>query len=749
MSHFRINVFPPLRTGGGDRRGRRWRALAAAALGLALLAHAGAARATNYTITVDASNHTAGNPRFWAAAVGTGTASLTLRPDLQTHYKIGNRELGMMRVRGHGVLNDDIGIYKSPGVYDFSKFDTYLTAITSAGMRPIMEMDFMPTALGLTGSSRDFPKDINVYKQFIQAVVQHCVDKYGAADVSQWYWEIWNEPDYVGFWNGTNANEAVAAKMTDYYMLYDAAVAAITAVLPNALVGGPATTGPGPIAAFLQHCKSANKRVTFASSHAYPGGGAGSTAANAASLVSDNDNRIGQITGAGYSTAMVKSFNTEWNSSYSGQGGQLGDVLTSMDNNWNVGFILKSVKLLSDKNQGDTPPLDAFSYWVLSDIFDEAGGPLNSYILGQGGNLPFGHVFGLMTFQGVRKAAFNAFKMLSYLGPTRLQSSGGTGGDGVDGLATMTAGGDQVQILVYNYFATLNTTGDDDVTVTLTNLPAAIAGKEVFVTHFRVDESHSNPYSVWTSQGSPTNPTEEQWQALRQAQHLALLEPVNKATVSDTYTTSFTLPRQAASLLVIGLRRPVTGRNAFVEIEAEDYDGQSGAIKADSNDTTLGQSISVDSGNYVYFENVDFREAGATSVDLRVTAQSDTTLELHQDSQGGPVVGTCAVTATAGNWATQSCTITPTSGVSRLYVVFGGTVRLNWLKFQGPGASEAGGPGGGTGGSGAGGSAGSAGSGGGCHCVMADAGAPSRAVMVAGLLAVAFAVRARRARRRK
>ena len=73
-----------------------------------------------------------------------------------------------------------------------------------------------------------------------------------------------------------------------------------------------------------------------------------------------------------------------------------------------------------------------FSYWVLSDVFDESSGPSGSYILGQGGNLPFGRVFGLMTFQGMRKAAFNAFKMLNYLGPKRLMSGGGTGGDGVD-----------------------------------------------------------------------------------------------------------------------------------------------------------------------------------------------------------------------------------------------------------------------------------------------------------------------------
>jgi xylan 1,4-beta-xylosidase len=736
-----------------------------AAVALVLLNSGGVAGATSYTITVDASQPTAGNPRFWTASVGTGTASLTLRPELQTHYKIANRELGMQRVRGHGVLSDDMGIYKGPGSYDWTNLDTYLNAIVSAGMRPFMELDYMPTALALTGSSHDFPNDINVYKQFIQDVVQHCVDKYGADDVGQWYWEVWNEPDYAGSWNGMNATESLAAKMTDYYALYDAAVDAATAVLPNILIGGPVATSPSPIGAFLQHCKKANKRVTFVSSHSYPGGD-GNSPANATNLVTDNSARLTQIANGGYTTATVRSFDTEWNSSYSGQGGKPGDATLSMDNHWNVGFILKGVKLLSDKNQGGTPPLDVFSYWVLSDVFDESGGPSGSYILDQGGTLPFGRVFGLMTFQGVRKSSFNAFKMLNYLGPQRLMSSGGTGGDGVDAMATTSAAGDEIQILVYNFFATLDTPGNDDVTVTVTNLPPALAGKEVFVTHFRVDETHSNPYGIWVTQGSPTNPTEAQWQAMRHAQHLALLQPVSQATVTSMYTASFTMPRQAGSLLVLGLKRPLIGRNAFVEIEGEDYDGQSGAVKESSNDTTLGQSIAGDAGSYVYFENLDFGDASASVVELRVAAQSDTTLELRGDSPTGPVIGTCPVIATGGAWATQTCQLTETSGLGRLFVGFGGTFRLNWLKFQtgagspGAGGTADGGTGGkivltGTGGSagdGVGGSTGAGGStgvtgggaGSGCACDMGNGGWPSGALAVAGLLAAFLGVGSRK-----
>jgi xylan 1,4-beta-xylosidase len=759
--------------------------LAAAAIGLVILTDGWAAHAANYTITVDVARQTAGNPRFWATSVGVGTASLTLRADLQTHYKIGNRELGFQRVRGHGVLNDDMGIYKGAGSYDWAKFDRYLDAIVSAGMRPIMELSFMPAALGSNSGnpSRSPPNNLANYRQFIQAVVQHCVDRFGAADVGKWYWEVWNEWDYAGFWTGTEA---------DYYTLYDNTVDAITAVLPNAEVGGPASTEPGKISRFLQHCKTANKRVTFVSSHVYPGGAAAGAAADATSLRNDNNSRLSQITAGGYTPAQVKSFNTEWSSSYNGQGGLTGDVVTSMDNHWNVGFILKGVKLLSDQNAGETPPLDVFSYWVLSDVFDESSGPSSSYILAQGGNLPFGRVFGMMTFQGVRKAAFNAFKMLYYLGPKRVMSSGGTGGDGVDAMATMSADDTEVQILVYNQYQTMNTTGTDMVTINLSNLPATLANRELFVTHFRADETHSNPYNAWVAAGRPTNPTEAQWQAMKAQQHLALLQPVSKATTTTAWTTSFSIPRQAGSLVILGVKRPVTGRNAFVEIEGEDYDGQSAVTKGDSNDTSLGQAITASSGSSAYFESVDFSDFGVGAVELRVVAQSATTLELHADSQTGPLVGTCAIAATGAgaSWATQTCTLTPTTGVRRLYLVFRGAMSLNWMKFQAaPASTGTGGAGGGAGGtsgsggsgnggsdpsgvggtgsgpsgtggtgsgtagstgnSGAGGSAPPASGGGGCGCDAGGAGGAggsSGTLLIGGLVAAVSGLRRRRAR---
>jgi xylan 1,4-beta-xylosidase len=681
--------------GARCRRATRRRAGLVITLGLLIMA----GPATAGTITVDASKQTAGNPHFWSAAFGTGKAHLALRGDWQTHAKITNRELGAQRMRGHGLLNDEMGLYKGAGSYSWTNLDTYLSAISLANMRPIIETDFMPTALGSSSSDamHSPPKDYNAWKGFISALVQHCVDKYGADDVAQWYFEIWNEPNYAGFWVNTDMNA--------YYTLYDNTVAAITSVIPNALVGGPAATDPSPVSAFLAHCKSAGTRVTFLSSHNYPGGASTGTSADPNSLVSDNDARIKAITGNGYTTSAVKSFNTEWNSSYSGQGGGTGDAITSMDNHWNVGFIIKAAKLLADKDSGDTPPIDIFSYWAFTDVFDESSGTDGMYMSKNSGNTPFGKVFGLMTFQGMRKAAFNAFKLLNFTGPKRLYVSGGadTSG-GINAMATTSAAGDSLQILLYNYNNKLNTASGagDSQAISVSGLPAALAGKEVFVTTYVVDEKNSNPYSVWTDLGSPATPSESDWQKMRQAQHLSVT--TTKKTLTDaTFSTTVTMLKQSGMLVILSVKRPLMGRDALMEIEGEDFDGQSGVTKEESGDsTTLGQSISFGkSGDSVFYDNVDFTDDGVSSVQLRVKSSADTTLELHQGSASGTTIAKCSVSNTSGSWATQSCTLsqaaTGFSSTSPLYLVASGALHLNWIKFQAGGQSP------GTGGSGAGG----------------------------------------------
>jgi hypothetical protein len=121
----------------------------------------------------------------------------------------------------------------------------------------------------------------------------------------------------------------------------------------------------------------------------------------------------------------------------------------------------------------------------------------------------------------------------------------------------------------------------------------------------------------------------------------------------------------------------------LVEIEAEDYDGQSGVTKESSGDAGMGQSISATATSYVYFESVDDSDTGVGKVEFRANAASNTTVALHADSSSGTLLGTCNIAATGGAWATQTCTLNQTVlGVSRLYLVFGDAVRLNWIRFQ-------------------------------------------------------------------
>jgi MYXO-CTERM domain-containing protein len=168
---------------------------------------------------------------------------------------------------------------------------------------------------------------------------------------------------------------------------------------------------------------------------------------------------------------------------------------------------------------------------------------------------------------------------------------------------------------------------------------------------------------------------------MRAAQQLALIEPVAQKAVTTSYTATFTLPKQGAALYIIGVNRPLTGRDALTTMEGEDYDGQSNGTKEDSGDTSMGQSVSVTAGGSLFFNNVDFTDQGVGSVDLRVKATAATTIEMHADTATGPLVGTCAIAA-ATSWATQTCKLTQTTGVHTLYLNFTGAVHLNWLKFS-------------------------------------------------------------------
>jgi hypothetical protein len=136
----------------------------------------------------------------------------------------------------------------------------------------------------------------------------------------------------------------------------------------------------------------------------------------------------------------------------------------------------------------------------------------------------------------------------------------------------------------------------------------------------------------------------------------------------------------------------VIGRDAFLPIEGEDYDGQSGASKIDGDDADLGQTVVVTGGGSVFYDVVDFGDGGADAVQLRVRAPADTTVALFAGPPSAPPagetgvpIGNCSIRATGRAWATQACRLTHATGVHTLHLVFAGAANLNWLQFDGPG----------------------------------------------------------------
>ena len=493
--------------------------------------------ATTYTLTVNGATKQGAVPHFWSRCVGTGGAQLCTDTSWKNAAKIGVAEAGFQAFRGHRILSASNPIsWNGSGTptYNWTAFDKiYDVLVDTLHTTPVFELSSMPNDLQTSGEWSP-PKSFPIWQDLIHQLVLHCISRYGLQTVRTWLFEVWNEWNYGGFWsNGTEAQ---------YYQLYQSAVAGAKSADSLIQIGGPATTSSGQLQAFVNYCTSNNVKYDFITNHDYGGGGSGPSA-DPVNIRNDNRTRASVVKSSG---KKLLSLNTEYNSSYSGQGGNTGANCISMDSHVNAPFIAKCVKLILDDNTAGTYVApDVLSYWTISDDFDEG-----SFITGH--NLvPFGEVFGLINYQGIRKAAFNSYKMLNMMGTTRLSLTGGTGDpDGVDGFATLSSDNSQVAVMVYNFYVTLGgQTLSDDVNLTINSLP--LPQGQITVNHYRIDSLHSNAYAVWLKQGKPSKPSTAQWNEMRDSSNLAQMYPMK--TISYTggaYTESFTLPRQGMSLLV-------------------------------------------------------------------------------------------------------------------------------------------------------------------------------------------------------
>jgi xylan 1,4-beta-xylosidase len=174
-------------------------------------------------------------------------------------------------VRFHGILSDPMGTLtcqKDRLLYSFFNADSIIDYLLSIGMRPFVELSFMPTTLA-SGAQTVFryqgnvtpPRDYRAWAALIQKLVHHWVDRYGVAEVREWYFEVWNEPNLHAFWTGTQA---------DYFELYRHTAEAIKGIDPGLRVGGPASAKNAWITEFLDFCDGHGIAADFVSTHHYP-----------------------------------------------------------------------------------------------------------------------------------------------------------------------------------------------------------------------------------------------------------------------------------------------------------------------------------------------------------------------------------------------------------------------------------------------------------------------------------------------
>lgn len=353
--------------------------------------------------------------------VGAGRANEGLRADWQRQLRRVHAECGFRYIRFHGLFTDDMGVYfedkQGRPTYNWQYIDELFDFITGLGMKPFIELGFMPSALA-SGPQTIFwwrgnvtpPKDYAKWEAFIAAFTRHVTERYGADEVRSWYFEVWNEPNLDGFWMGNPAKlpfeQWAPVARAEYYKLYAASARGVKSVDATYRVGGPATAGEGWIDETLAYCAEQKVPLDFVTTHTYATmsgyldetGNAGTVFSPARDAVTSGVKNVrAKIDRSPFAGAELHY--TEWSSSYT-------PADPIHDSYHSAAFIL-------DKMRHIGAAATSMSYWTFTDIFEEAG-PRTT---------PFHGGFGLLNYQDLAKPSYYAYQFLNRLGDTELAAS--------------------------------------------------------------------------------------------------------------------------------------------------------------------------------------------------------------------------------------------------------------------------------------------------------------------------------------
>lgn len=458
----------------------------------------------------------------WEHTIGSGHATLALRADWQQQLRRCHQELGMRHVRFHGLLSDDMGtlICQSDKlIYSFFNTDKIMDFLVSSGMRPFVELSFMPATLS-SGEQTVFhyranvtpPRDYQRWATLIEKLVAHWVARYGLSEVRQWFFEVWNEPNLNAFWTG---------KQEDYFELYRHTVEAIKRIDSSLQVGGPATAQNAWVPEFVSFCERNNLPADFISTHYYPTDAFGSEETDTISQLADAPHHVmRQRASETHEHAKGRPvYYTEWSISSNPRDPFHDEPFAAAL----VTNILMSVDSL----------VAGYSYWTFTDVFEENYFP----------SVPFHGGFGLLNLYGIAKPAYRAFELLHRLGDELLVVEGSH--------KTVSAwtvrNKDGLTVLLTNHAMPRHAINTELARVTLSD---ASEPRSAYVE--RIDDDHANARRVWIDIGEPEYLSESEVDQLRTASSLQS-EPQPLSFKDQTIQFDIALPPHSVAAITIAL----------------------------------------------------------------------------------------------------------------------------------------------------------------------------------------------------
>jgi xylan 1,4-beta-xylosidase len=535
-------------------------------------------------IRVDAADWPGTLPHNWTY-IGYDEINYTYTPEgRDLLHKFGQMQRDPTYVRAHHLFctGNCHGFYKwgstnayledeaGNPIYDWTFVDLIFDTLLQSGCKPFVELGFMPQHLAdpahydiaADRNYRDYrdygwacpPKDYSRWYDLVEALVRHCLDRYGLAEIRTWYWELWNEPDLDYYWKGT---------LEEFNKLYDYTAAAVKAACPEARVGGPGTTNPAPgskaanyLDRFLAHCAGGENSCT---------GGVGAPLDFVSFHVKGGGYRADPLhrTQPPPSTERILNHvrhGHEIIERYPGYG-ELECVLSEIDpDGWAAGGAWDNANL-NFRNTEYYPSFVASSFNQVSRYARHHGWDLRL--------LSWAFLFvgercfeGTRTFstQGIDKPILNLFRLYAKMGQREilLESSAAydplaedaaISSEDLSGFATLT-GDREAAILLYNHRDDWSSASAATVDLVVDNLP--FAGSSARLTHYRIDSAHSNGYTEWVRQGRPLYPTPGQRAAIEARAGIEMLEAPRAVAILDgKLTLSFDLPTHGISLLIV------------------------------------------------------------------------------------------------------------------------------------------------------------------------------------------------------